>query len=169
MSAAEHWRPVVGYEGLYEVSDRGSVRSLKRTIIRSDGRPRTCPGVVLKPAVRPDGHIQVNLSRGGEYRTRRVHQLVMEAFAGPRPDGMEVCHNDGDPTNNHLFNLRYDTQSENARDVVRHGRNQNANKTHCPQEHPYDEQNTYVWHRRRSCRICSAAALQRHKERKAAA
>jgi hypothetical protein len=165
----ESWRPVVGYEGLYEVSDQGTVRSLDRVVIRSDGRRRTCPGVQLKQAVRPDGHAQLNLSRCGRYRTRRTHQLVIEAFVGPCPDGMEVCHNDGDPLNNHLGNLRYDTQSENARDVVRHGRHKNAIKTHCPQDHPYSEANTYIWRRRRYCRVCSAEHLQNHKARKAAA
>jgi len=169
LTPVEHWRSVVGYEGLYEISDHGSVRSLDRLIVLVDGRRRTFPGVVLRPSLRADGHLQVNLWRGGNYRTRKVHQLVAEAFIGPRPDGMEVCHNDGDPVNNDLFNLRYDTQSENGRDVVRHGRHKNALKTHCPSGHPYSEANTYVWRRRRYCRICSVEHLQNHKARKASA
>lgn len=54
-------------------------------------------------------------------KARTIHQLVAEAFIGPRPEGLETCHNDGDPTNNHVGNLRYATHAENAADMVKHG------------------------------------------------
>lgn len=60
----------------------------------------------------------VNLGRGN---MRRVHRLVLEAFVGPAPAGTEGCHNDGNPQNNALSNLRWDTHAENMLDQVRHG------------------------------------------------
>jgi HNH endonuclease/Helix-turn-helix domain len=58
----------------------------------------------------------------GRVRQFYVHQLVLEAFVGPRPLGTEACHNDGDTANNALINLRWDTSGENKRDEYRHGR-----------------------------------------------
>jgi len=68
--------------------------------------------------------------------------MMMLAFIGPRPDGLETRHLDGNPTHNHLSNLAYGTHRENALDMIRHGQSHNANKTHCPQGHPYNEANT---------------------------
>jgi hypothetical protein len=59
--------------------------------------------------------------RSGRYRMAKVHQLVMEAFVGHRPIGMEVCHNDGNNGNNRWTNLRYDTRAANERDKKKHG------------------------------------------------
>jgi hypothetical protein len=90
-----------------------------------------------------------------------MHILVLEAFVGPRPAGMEGCHWDDDPTNNHLSNLRWDTRSANARDAVRNGRNQGKNKTHCPRGHELIGANIVAgaikrgW---RQCRACANAA-----------
>jgi hypothetical protein len=103
----EVWKPVVGYEGSCVVSNMGRVRS--------------CAGVVRKPYYRNPGYAIVNLSRPKSIKTWYVHRLVLEAFVGPCPDGMECCHNDGDPTNNRLENLRWDTRCANQADRVRHG------------------------------------------------
>lgn len=113
----EQWRPVPGYPG-YEVSDLGRVMSYRRS------RPK-----VLRQGVHPKGYLRVGLygeSRdGARYRyspnTLTVHQLVMQAFVGPCPDGMEIRHLDGDPTNNALSNLRYGTHAENVADSIEHG------------------------------------------------
>jgi hypothetical protein len=84
-----------------------------------------------------------------------VHPLVAAAFIGPRPDGMEIRHLDGERFNNAAVNLCYGTPSENARDRVNHGRDAQARKTTCIRGHAYDDQNTYVaptgW---RQCRPC---------------
>lgn len=91
---------------------------------------------------------------------KTIHGLVLAAFDGPRPDDLETRHLDGNPTNNRLSNLIYGTGTENQLDRVRHGRHENAIKTHCPQGHPYDEANTYripSKPRNRYCRACQKA------------
>lgn len=107
----ERWLPIVGFEGLYEVSDQGRVRAFPR--LRSRGGIR-------KPYANKKGHMRVDLYREGRHK-RYVHRAVLEAFVGPCPDGMEGCHSDGDPSNNHLGNLRWDTQSGNWADARKHG------------------------------------------------
>ncbi|WP_430228026.1 NUMOD4 motif-containing HNH endonuclease [Paraburkholderia tropica] len=117
----EQWKSVVGYEGFYEVSDLGGVRSLDRPGGRgcSDAVRH---GRVLKPFVDSgNGYLAVNLSKCGKARKRTVHTLVLEAFVGPRPMGMEGCHGDGDRTNARLGNLSWDTPSKNWDDKRRHG------------------------------------------------
>lgn len=157
MQSTEIWKPVVGYEGMYEVSDRGRVRSVDREVNAGHGK-RMIPGVILKPAVKDTGRLQVGLSRRRFKLRRCVHQLVAEAFLGPKPEGMQVCHNDGNHLNNVVENLRWGTQSENMLDRARHGTDHNRNKTHCPQGHEYSPENTYVnskgW---RKCRACTRA------------
>ena len=118
----ETWKDVPGYEGKYQVSDLGRVRSLPhkvRVVAHGTEATRMSPGRILRPGPRSSGHLTVSL---GRHNSQQVHQLVMRAFVGPRPDGMEVCHNDGDPTNNALDNLRYDTRAENIIDVMRQGK-----------------------------------------------
>lgn len=121
MSApVEKWRPVVGYEGAYEVSDLGRVRSVDRLIVRRhrDGvRSYRLRGRLLRPTT-ATGYAYVNL---GLNNSRRVSALVAEAFIGPRPFGLYVLHSDGDSRNDHVRNLRYGTQEENMADAVAHG------------------------------------------------
>lgn len=119
------WLPVSGYEGLYEVSSSGLVRSLDRVVGgRWGDRSRTLPGRVLRlrKEKKEHGRKTVILYDGsGKTKTKRVHRLVLEAFVGPCPSGMEGCHNDGNPANNKLNNLRWDTRSANHMDRVKHG------------------------------------------------
>ena len=107
MAKQEEWRPVVGYEGWYEVSDRGRIR-------RSREGSRTSVGFVLKPSPNERGYLHVGLSKEGQQRTCKVHLLVSDAFIGPRGEGKEVNHKDGDKTNNHSCNLEHCTKSENT-------------------------------------------------------
>lgn len=67
------------------------------------------------------GHVKVGLSKGNKKYFRKVHRLVLEAFVGPRPEGMECCHYNGDPADNRLENLRWDTSKGNTSDSIRHG------------------------------------------------
>lgn len=155
MSASEKWLPVVGFEGSYEVSDMGRVRSLDRFVTYihpRSGRPsrRFFTGVVLNPPIGGNGRPHVILRR----RTRQVHRLVAEAFLGPVPEGMEVCHNNGDMLDNRAVNLRYGTHSENLRDRVKHGTDPEARKTHCPQGHEYSPENTGRNSSGRRCLTC---------------
>ena len=117
----EQWRAVPGYEGFYEVSDHGRVRSLDRTVVTKAGWAQRCLGKVLSPAINKLGYQHVNLSKENKQRSQNVHALVAEAFLGPRPEGYDVCHNDGNPKNNHVDNLRYDTRARNMADCVKHG------------------------------------------------
>lgn len=152
---SNQWRPVRGFEGYYEVSNTGDVRSLTR--IDTYGRRRQ--GRPLVPAANTSGHLYVKLTRGNRKTKRYVHRLVIDAFVGPGPEGTECCHNDGDPANNHVGNLRWDTHKENVRDTIRHGRNVCANKTHCLRGHPLVEFNITPWSRqgKRNCYACSKA------------
>jgi hypothetical protein len=152
----EQWRPVVGYEGLYEVSDLGRVRSTRR---------RGAVGGIAKQFVsNRNGYWVVNLHRPGGHAHRTVHGMVMESFVGPRPAGMDIRHLDGNPQNARLSNLAYGTRSENNLDKRLHGTDHNVRKTHCPQGHPYDEQNTYVLPSRPSARYCRTCQRARTRD-----
>ena len=133
LAALVQWRPVPGYEQTYRVSDQGAVCSI--------ARPRT-PGGLLAWSFDRYGYPRVTLVQDGRQATIRVHLLVMRAFVGPAPEGMEVCHRDGDSSNPRLDNLRYDTHRANLLDAVSHGTNAWAARTHCPQGHPYNAANT---------------------------
>lgn len=158
------WRPIPGYPD-YEASSEGDIRSLPRRH-RLTGGP--IGGRVLKQHVRADnGRPQVEVWRDGKRRVARVHVLVCEAFHGPRPDGLQVCHEDDMPTNNRADNLRWDTGSANQQDMIRAGRHWQKSKTHCPRDHPYDEENTRV--RRDGSRACLACEKARNDARYARA
>lgn len=155
----ERWLPVVGFEGMYEVNNRGQVRSLDRVVSTTHG-PSHRRGKLLKQSLcRPNqnGRWTVWLSRDGKDYAKRVHVLMLEAFVGPRPEGYLGCHNDGNRDNNTLANLRWDTASSNGFDRVRHGNHFQTHKTHCPKGHPYDERNTVRrdGDNRRRCLICT--------------
>lgn len=104
----EQWRPVVGWEGLYEVSSEGRVRSFRRG---ANGR-------ILRPGIASHGYPTVALGRGN---TQSVHVLVAAAFIGPCPEGQEVRHRDGKRSNPKAENLRYGTRSQNINDAIRSG------------------------------------------------
>lgn len=152
----ESWLPVPGYEGLYEVSELGAVRSMRRTIA-SPRCVRRYAGVLLRPSTSPSGYLRVRLSRDGVSKSRTIHSLVLEAFVGPRPEGMVACHRDDDKANNSRVNLRWDTASANAVDRVRNGHDGQATKTHCKRGHEYTAENTYRSKKGRDCRKCRAS------------
>lgn len=112
----EIWKPIPGQPG-YEASNLGRIRSIDRSI--GGKNPRRLRGKILKLAVNPHGgHLQVNLA----CKTFRVPGLVMRAFVGECPPGLEVCHHDDDPSNNSLRNMRYDTRLSNHADRKKNGR-----------------------------------------------
>lgn len=104
----EEWRPVVGWEGHYEVSNIGRVRRVGRAMGAKTGRIRKTP-------INPQGYPVVDLWKDQRAVLRRVHRLVAEAFLGPCPPGKEVHHIDGNRANPAVTNLAYVTKSENAR------------------------------------------------------
>lgn len=120
---AETWKPIVGFEGFYEVSDHGRVRSLDRVIRHSQGGDRLKKGALLRVSPMPvSGYPRVSLHKEGKEKTALVHNLVLEAFVGPRPQGNDACHLDGTRTNNCVCNLRWDTRTGNMADRQSHGR-----------------------------------------------
>lgn len=162
------WRDVAGFEGLYQVSDTGQVRSLERVVPCGSGTRRV-PERTLAFGTLPHGYKIVGLHRHNQQTMCRVHSLVAEAFLGPRPAGYDVCHDDSDPSNNHVSNLRYDTRSENMKDAMRadRGRGQFVRKTHCVQGHPLSGETA----KERQCVPCQrrreAESYQRRKGKNA--
>ncbi len=120
MSAKEDWRAVPGFEDLYEVSDLGRVKSLARLKRGRGNRMNPLRERILK-ATPCYGYLQVGLSEDGQVTYKKVHALVLTAFVGPRPEGMESRHLNGDRRDNHLANLCWGTKLENATDKHRHG------------------------------------------------
>ena len=121
VSVAEEWRPVVGWEGWYSVSSMGRVRSEPRTIIRRDGVVTELNGKLLADRVSTKGYIVAALTRKGRAAYRPVHQLVVEAFIGPIPDGLQVNHKSGIKRDNRLENLETVTPRENVAHAYRLG------------------------------------------------
>lgn len=153
----EEWRPVVGYEDAYEVSSHGRVRSRDRTVLKSDGVVHPLRGVLLNPRTHRQGYLVVTLFRQAVRRNVLVHILVAEAFIGPRPPGMDVCHFNDVKTDNRPENLRYDTRSANMLDAVRNGTHQATRMTHCKNGHEFSEANTRINPNggQRICRTCA--------------
>ena len=121
MYSEEVWKPVVEWEGYYEVSNLGRVRTVPRVIVRSDGTTQSLRGRIRKLQVAHDGRMLVMMCRDSRVQSRLVHRLVARAFLGEPAADQVVCHNDGDPTNNRAENLRWDTASANQMDRVAHG------------------------------------------------
>lgn len=112
------YKEINGYPG-YRVSRDGEVQSRWR---RRGYRGRmTDEWLPLRPIRRRHGHLVVNLHRDGKKTPRYIHHLVLEAFLGPRPEGLVCCHWDGDPANNRIQNLRWDSPKANSEDALRHG------------------------------------------------
>ena len=108
------YRPVKQFEGLYEISDMGSVRAVPREIIRSNGCKQTFKSRFLKTNIDGNGYVKVSLQRDGKRYTVRIHVLVANAFL-PNPKNLpEVNHIDEDKTNNTLLNLERCTSQYNV-------------------------------------------------------
>lgn len=119
------FKPVTGYNGLYEVSNQGVVRSLDKDITAKNRKVYTRKGRVLKGSMTGPGtmYLKVRLTdHNGVSRLLSVHRLVAEAFVDNPHGHRIVCHCDGNSANNVASNLRWDTQAENVRDMYRHGR-----------------------------------------------
>lgn len=118
----EIWKDIPGLEGEYQASTLGRIRSLDRKVhVGRSNAYRTMRGRILRPGKQnKSGHLTVVLGRA--HGSMPVHTAVALTFIGPRPQGMDVCHNDGNPENNRVENLRYDTRTENIFDVYRIGK-----------------------------------------------
>jgi len=118
----EEWRPVLDFEGIYSISNLGRLRSEDRIVIRRNGTKQPRRGIMMRLPPNQDGYPHVSLCKNGHRKDSVIHHLVLEAFIGPRPTSKhEGCHNDGNPANNRLDNLRWDTMVNNQRDRLQHG------------------------------------------------
>lgn len=167
----EEWRPVVGYEGYYEVSDQGRVRSVDRVITSRNGRTSRYTGQVLSQKFQHH-YMRVGLSKGSVGACWCVHRLVVEAFEQPKPSPQSVArHLNGDHLDNRAENLTWGTCRENTADMIRHGRAYWRNQTECVNGHEFTEANTRIdvtptGGRRRNCRTCERIrSIPRNKKR----
>lgn len=147
----ERWMIIPGTDDCYEVSHRGRVWSRPRLGTR---------GGIMAGSTDPCGYRQVQLHCHGKMSNFRIHQLVALAFLGPTPEGLEVCHKDGDQLNNDVSNLKFDTHRKNTQERVEHGHHYQTLKTHCPKGHPYEGDN--VRWRSNGGRTCVACERERH-------
>jgi NUMOD4 motif-containing protein/HNH endonuclease len=161
LAEEERWLPIPGYVGSYEVSDLGKVRSCDRLIVRrnqvSQARLR---GKMRTQGITKRGHRTVRLSQDGVNKSYGVHQLVMLAFVGPCPSGLECCHENGKASDNRLVNLRYDTHEANMLDMVRHNSSAHSKRDRCPRGHllvPPNLVPSATRTGRRSCLACMRA------------
>lgn len=149
----ETFRPVPGYEGLYEVSDMGTVRSLPRKTLGRWGSTKTSPGRTLVPYKQESGYERLSLSKGGKSSGKLVHRLVAQAFLPPSEGRPYVNHIDRVRDNNKLSNLEWCTPKENSEHAALDGR---LRRTHCKQGHEFTPDN--IVQRaddERSCRKCA--------------
>lgn len=154
---AERWVDIKGYEGMYQVSDLGRVRSLRRDYRTEDK--------ILKPRPDKKGYYRVALCKDSKCKDRKIHQLVLEAFVGPKPDGFVACHWNDQKNDNRLDNLRWGSESENMYDRVRNGRHYYARARSCRRGHLLDGRNLYQTYSG-SSRCCKSCRYARHKVKK---
>jgi NUMOD4 motif. len=126
----EQWRDIPGYEGSYQISSVGKIKSLGRS--KRDGRNGFhLTKDTIKNPVKRGQYLAIALSKNGHKKTFNIHALVMTCFIGERQKGKEVCHNNGNPHDNRLENLRYGTKAENKQDMRLHGTYQEGEKHGC--------------------------------------
>lgn len=118
----EIWKDVIGYEGLYQVSNLGRVKSLPKTWVAGKGTIKKHDGIILKLIKDIYGYYLVNLCKENKQKTLKVHQLVAIAFLNHTPCGhkLVIDHIDNNPLNNNVFNLqivthRYNTHKQQGR------------------------------------------------------
>lgn len=122
----EIWKDIPGYEGCYQASTLGRIKTLEHPVAGKNPYTRKpFTRIVSERILRPGkfckcGHVSVVLRRNTNGKP--VHQLILKTFVGECPEGMEVLHKNGDPQDNRLGNLRYGTRSENILDVYYQGR-----------------------------------------------
>lgn len=115
----EKWLPLVGYEGYYEISDQGRIKSLSRSHVCKNGRLRKVKERIKQCYLNIDGYPVTTLYKEAVGKAKRVPVAVLEAFCGPRPSCEHVAmHLDNNKTNNFLSNLKWGTNSENVRHSV---------------------------------------------------
>ena len=116
--AMEIWKDINGYEGLYQVSNNGRVKSLKRIVKSSWGTPKHLKEKEIREIVDSLGYSRLSLSKDGKVKAHKVHRLVAEAFLNGEG---QVNHIDGNKQNNNVLNLEFCTQKENNNHAFKNG------------------------------------------------
>ena len=116
------YRDIKKYEGLYQVSNQGNIKSLPRTIINKNGREQKFPGKLLKQELTTDGRCRVSLCKNHKITRYLVHRIVGETFIPNSENKPHINHIDNDPTNNNDWNLEWCTHSENMIHAQKQGR-----------------------------------------------
>ncbi len=117
MNNAEIWKDVPGYEGIYQVSDIGNIKSLSREVLRNGEYPMKIKEKILKPGLSSNGYLTVMLHKNNLKKHMKVHMLVAMAFLNHKPDGTnKICvdHINNIKTDNRLVNLQLITNRENS-------------------------------------------------------
>ena len=156
MPAMEIWKDVPGYEGAYQASNLGNVRSLDRIVTRSDGVSAYTKGKVLKPTYNKKTKYHKVTFAGKQFN---LHTVIYMTFYGPIPKGMVVRHGIKGSLDNSIENLSIGTQSDNELDKIRDGTHFQAIKTHCARGHAFIGYNIKIntVTGSRGCRSCHAA------------
>ncbi len=113
------WKDIPGYEGYYQASRCGKIRSVNRIIKDSRGQVYNLKGRIRNLNENYQGYLQIVLNKQGRRNTFRVHRLIALTWIGSCPEGLEVCHGELGKINNSIENLRYDTHSANKLDCRR--------------------------------------------------
>jgi len=109
----ENWKDIQGYEGIYQISDKGNVKSLPREWVWGNGAVRRRGELILKPGLNSAGYLSINMVTNGTSKNVVVHRLVAKAFI-PNPEvKAEVNHINGDKTDNRVENLEWCSREEN--------------------------------------------------------
>ncbi len=119
--AIEVWKPVIGYKGAYEVSDLGRIKSLARTIMRSNGKTLYVRERIIKPSKDKKGYLRFCLSKNGVSVTCKVHRIVAQSFIPNPYDYAEVNHITGNKLDNSISNLEWVSHSKNVEHSVNNG------------------------------------------------
>ena len=121
----ETWEDIPGYGGNYQASSLGRIKSKDRIVTKRHRSGKMISQKyaerILTPSIDEYGYGRVHIGFGGKKFMASVHRMVLLAFVGQCPDGMEACHNNGNPRDNSSSNLRWDTHKANGEDRKEHG------------------------------------------------
>lgn len=124
----EIWKDIIGYEGLYQISNLGNIKALEKSVWNGQGYIHF-PEIIRKPNPDKDGYLNITLSNCGKVKTYKIHRLVAEMFIPNLKNKPQVNHKDGNKTNNCVDNLEWCTNQENQQHAYRTGlKNQKRRK-----------------------------------------